>query len=132
MTWEIHFIEDLNIVETVFVGPSTGPELLEAAKTRIKVGKRHNTNLFIINAKAMIVPRSVTVEIYEIPSRIYPENRADRQSCIAVVIPTDPDSLWVNSFFEDVCFNRGWLTKSFRDRANAIEWLLEQSNANND
>jgi hypothetical protein len=132
LVWEIHFHEDLAVVETEFDGVVSGDEMLEAAQARIAAGKRHKTHLFIIDAKKMIAPRSATVEVYEIPTKIYPKTLAERASRIAVVAPDDPDSVWVANFFEDVCINRGWQTRVFRDKPTAIAWLQEPSALNFD
>lgn len=132
MGWKITFLKDLGILETVFDGEVSGEEMLIAAEERIAAGKKHGTHLFIINARSMIAPRSATVDVYEIPTRIYPKNQANRVSRIAVVAPEDPGSVWAAGFFEDVCVNRGWQTKAFRDRGNAIEWLQEPSRAKSD
>ena len=122
MAWHIRRIDD-GIIETVFEGLVSGEEMLEAAAERIRIGKVQNVTRFLLDARKMIAPRSATMDVFKIPTKVYQEKEVDRTTRIGVVPPADQDSGWIVNFYEDLCYTRGWSIKICRDRQNAIDWL---------
>jgi len=125
MTWTVEFHSDSKLVELTFSGRVTGQELMEAAAERIELGREKGATMYLIDAAEMVAPRSTTLNVYEIPEKIYVEKDMDRTSRIAVVVPSDSESHWVADFYEDVSVNRGWCVHKFTDRTSAIDWLQE-------
>lgn len=125
MPWSLKYIEDLQIVELTISGSVRGDELQEAAAARIALGQEKGINKYIINVTHIDAPESATAEVYDIPTKMYAEKNLSRASQIAVIAPLSSESMWVTSFYEDICVNRGWRVRTFIDRDLAIDWLQE-------
>jgi len=125
MPWDLEYSERLQIVELVISGRVTGEELKEAAEARIVYGQELGVNKYIINARHIDAPESATPAVYEISTKTYSDKNLSRDSQIAVIAPIASEAMWVTSFYEDICVNRGWRVKTFLDRDRAIEWLQD-------
>lgn len=123
MAWQVEYIDEFNIVELTLVGKLSGPELQEAAAARIALGDEKGVTRFLINAKDLVTSRSATMSLYDIPTRMYSENDSRRNTQIAAVKPTAPESEWMIQFYEDLCVNRGWRVLMASDRESALDWL---------
>jgi len=125
VNWEIRYNPEEQIVESVFNGVVSGEDMFDAAQARIRKGKEHGISRFILDAKNMIAQRSATMDVFNIPTKMYQEYSVERTTRIAVIEPKDPDSAWVSQFYEDLCYTRGWSVKICRDRETAVAWLQE-------
>lgn len=123
MVWTIDYLGDSQIVELRFSGRTSGPELKEAAASRIVFGQEKGAHKYLIDAAEMLAPKSTILDVLEIPATIYANKQMDRSSSIAVVKPTDPESHWIAQFYSNASVMRGWIVKVFSDRASAIAWL---------
>lgn len=123
LQWQFEYLDDLQLVELTVTGRASGPELQRAAAERIEFGRQHRAHKFIINAAGMLAPKSLTLDVYDIPATLYADKKMDRATRIAVVVPRDPDSRWISKFYEDASVNRGWIVQSFADRDSALDWL---------
>ena len=125
MPWNLEYHEDTQIVELHVTGKMTGAELKEAASARISFGNERDADRYIINARHIDAPRSTTPAVYEIPTQLYDEQGLSRNCAIAVIAPIDSESIWITSFYEDICVNRGWQVETFLDRDRAVDWLQQ-------
>lgn len=125
MAWDVRHRDDLGIIETTLSGRLSGEELQAAAAARIALGEEKEVTNFLIDGRDLIAPRSATVAVYDIPTRIYVEQNAPRETRIAVVKPTAPESQWINQFYEDLCVNRGWSVYLTDDVTAALQWLQQ-------
>jgi hypothetical protein len=125
VAWTVEYNEELEIVELKLVGKLSGAELQESAASRIALGQEHDVTRFVINAADLISPRSTTMSIYEIAANTYSRSNQRRDTRIAVIVPTSPDSEWIIQFYEDLCVNRGWRVRMCDDRVAALAWLHE-------
>ena len=123
MVWKINYVSELQIVELIFSGQVTGPELQHAAAARIDFGQAKGASKYLIDAQEMRAESSLTLDVIDIPAVVYYEKKMDRRSRIAVVSPRDPDSRWISRFYEDASANRGWRVRTFGDRESALDWL---------
>lgn len=126
MPWTVAYSDSLQIVELTLTGRLDGPELQESAAARIALGEEHGVTMFLINARELIAPRSTTLSVYEIPANLYTETNQRRDTRIAVVNPTAPESEWIIQFYEDLCVNRGWRVRMHADRGSALTWLQQR------
>ena len=124
MVWKVAYHDDLQIVELTISGRVTGPELLEAAASRIDLGQEKGITNYLIDGTELIPSRSTTLEILEIPEKVYFEKGMERTSRIAAVVPREPESHWIAEFYENASVNRGWRVQWFLNRHDAIGWLL--------
>lgn len=123
MAWDVQYHDDSQVVELSFSGKTTGPELKEAAASRIQFAKEKDARRNLINALDMQAPKSTILDVLEIPVKVYSENRMDRTSRIAVVRPTDEESHWITDFYENASVMRGWEVQTFSNRDDAMHWL---------
>ena len=121
--WTVEYDEELGIVESKLAGKLSGAELQESAASRIALGQKHGITKFLIDARDLIAPKSTTISIYEIAAKIYPKSNQQRDTRIAVIIPSAPGSDWIAQFYEDLCVNRGWRVHMSDDRVSALAWL---------
>lgn len=125
MVWTVEHNEELGIVELRLAGRLSGAEFQESAASRIALGQEHGVTKFLLDARELIAPRSATMSIYEIAAKTYPESNQPRDTRIAVIVPTEPESEWIVQFYEDLCVNRGWRVHMSDDRVSALAWLHE-------
>lgn len=123
LQWRLEYHDELRIVELHLAGLASGPELQRAAAERIEFGRQQQAHKFIINAADIIAPKSLTLDVYDIPAAVYADHKMERTSRIAVVESRDPASRWVSKFYEDASVNRGWTVQSFAERDSAVAWL---------
>jgi hypothetical protein len=123
MVWSVGCHDESQIVELSFSGKVSGSELKEAAAARIDFGRENGTQKYLIDATDMLAPKSAILDVLEIPTKVYSDQRMDRASRIAVIRPLDPDSHWITEFYENASVMRGWLVEIFADRRKAIAWL---------
>lgn len=125
MAWTVEYDKALGIVELRLSGKLSGAELQASATARIALGQEHGITTFLIDAGSLIAPRSATMSIYEIATKTYSETNQRRETRIAVIVPTEPESEWIIQFYEDLCVNRGWRVHMCEDRVAALAWLHE-------
>ena len=125
MAWTVEYDEELDIVELKLAGKLSGAELQESAASRIALGQEHDVTKFVIDATDLLAPRSTTMSIYEITAKTYAKSNQRRDTRIAVIVPTAPESEWIIQFYEDLCINRGWRVCMCDDRVAALAWLHE-------
>ena len=123
MSWTLEYNEKLDIVILTYKGKTTGPEIKEAAAARIDMGNRLGTIKFLIDTRLTLADESATLDIYEIPQKLYHDEHAQHKSRIAIIEPESPISREMVKFFENTCLNRGWLVKSFSEYEKAVSWL---------
>ena len=63
------------------------------------------------------------VDIFNLPTKQYLEEGADRSARVALLLPTPPKEREAVEFYETACRNRGWNVRSFDERPAAIDWL---------
>lgn len=126
MAWTVEYNEALGIVELKLDGRLSGDQLQESAASRIALGQEHGVTRFLIDARDLVAPRSTTMSVYEIAAKTYTQSNQRRDTRIAVVIPSAPESEWIVQFYEDLCVNRGWRVQMCEDRVAALAWLHEQ------
>jgi len=127
MSWTLEYSDDLQIVVLTYLGKVTGAEIKEAAAGRIKMGKQKGTAKFLIDARKVESDGSATLDIYDVPKKIFPEENVQRTNRIAILEPESSTSREMVEFFKNVCANRGWLVMTFQDRESAVQWLQQRS-----
>ena len=114
------------IIEVTFTGLITEANLREATTQAISRQKQTDTTRFLVDANGWDV-RASFIDIYEIADKQYLKEQLNRQSRIAVILPTSVSVQEAARFYETVCFNRGWNAKICSDRQSAKDWLLGKS-----
>ena len=90
------------------------------------LAKKHETNLFLIDCLELIDDKALVFENYKLGvdltkiTQKIPEQVKD-----AIILPHSPQAADNIRFFETVAINRGLNIRLFKNREDALEWLLE-------
>ncbi len=129
MTWTLEYVSTLRIIELVFAGRTTGPDIKEATTKGIALTKEHGILEILIDITEMEWAASTT-DVYDLPVNQYIAENFDRRSRLALVLSKLTKEKEVGLFYETVCTNYGWHVQSFPNRDEAIEWLTGTDSSN--
>jgi hypothetical protein len=122
MPWSYEINATLQIVEVLYEGDISERELRESNSELIGLQQDKGLNRFLVDATEVKLASSLMV-FYDLPTKQYIEEQADRLSRVAILPPTDPDAREAARFYETVCRNRGWLVQVFSERQEAVDWM---------
>ena len=122
LPWTYEHNPTHQIIEVVYEGDITASDLRESTSELIALGKEKGINRFLVNSTGIKLDANL-VDLYDLPTRQYLKEKADRQGRIAVILPTSARAREAVKFFETVCMNRGWLVQVFSERQEALDWL---------
>ena len=133
MPWTYEYNTTLQIVEVEYTGEITAVELRESTSAFIALEADKGLNRFLVDTTEMKIASSMA-DIYDLPTKQYLEEQADRRGRVALMLPDCPKTKEAVLFYEDVCRNRGWMVQAFSKRQEAVDWLTagsstEQSDA---
>jgi hypothetical protein len=77
----------------------------------------------ILNDVSEIELEATIMDVFAFPNKQYPEEGADRKTCMALIMPKCNKAKEVAEFFITASLNRGWVVRDFKDRQSAIDWL---------
>ncbi len=112
----------LGIIEMTHGRKLITNELNETVHNAISLAKRVGIKLFLSDLSEWTEAPSI-LEIYYLPHRLE-EERLDRGSRHALILPKSYAAREAAHFYETVCTNHGWCVKLFRDRCSAVHFLL--------
>lgn len=124
MSWDIKYNEDSQIIEISYTGDVTGMDLHEAATKRLSMQKKTGAKLILADA-SLTRSNPPIMDIYELPDRLYSDNKAIRDSRIAFVLPKNKKFRELAYFYQTAVKNRGWIIELFENREDAFSWLIE-------
>jgi hypothetical protein len=127
MAWTVEYNDVLQIVELTYSGRTTGEEIKEAAASRMSMGKQKGVTKFLIDTRKVEADGSATLDIYDVPDKMYPKEHVQYTNRIAILEPESSTSREMVKFYENACVNRGWLVKTFQDRESAVKWLQQRT-----
>jgi hypothetical protein len=127
MPYTVKFLDDKGIVEAVSIGELTFEDYSKQSKEAVKLALEKNTNLIFLDTSNLSASIKA-IEILSIPD-LWESIGTPRTYKLAVLTPKDESLHEDIKFFENVCRNRGWHTKLFDNKEDAIEWLLKYKQA---
>ena len=126
MPWEISYLEELKVVQTIYTEPITLEDLKDAAVNIIALALEKQTGLFLADC-SKFTQSGNTMDIYKLGaflesiSSTFPMNIKE-----AMVEPSNAQNVTNDlRFFETVANNRMIKVKVFKDSQAAIDWLIE-------
>ncbi|ACF13436.1 hypothetical protein Ctha_0971 [Chloroherpeton thalassium ATCC 35110] len=122
MGWAVEYIEPQQFVRSVFTGKTTGKDLKEATTHGLALGKKHQTNHYLVDIRQVEITAS-KVEILRLPKTQYTAEGLDMKSRIALLQPDSAKSRKAAHFYETASLNRGWNVKIFKNQDDALAWL---------
>jgi len=112
----------LDIVEVTFIGSITSIDLREATSKCITLQKQMGVTRFLVEANGCDVIASL-FDIYYVIDKQYWHEELDRQSRIAVLLPTSVTAVEAANFYEFARQKHGWNARLQPNRQSALEWL---------
>lgn len=122
MPYTVEHDRVIGVVTITFFGLITGDDLRASTTEGLSLQKQTGVTRFLLDANGWDTSASL-VDFYDLADRRYWEGELNRQTRIAVILPTSVTAARAAHFYETVCQNRGWNAKLFDDRASAIAWL---------
>jgi hypothetical protein len=124
MPWSYQHETTSDIVEAAYTGEVSALDLRESTTTFIRLEKEQGLVKFLIDTSEMLLATSM-IDLYELPTKQYIEEGADRQGRVAIIPPASKSAVEAVRFYESVCQNRGWHVRVFEQRAEALKWLKD-------
>ncbi len=125
MPRKISYLEDTNIIKTIYTEPITLDELKACAMENFSMATEKQTGLFLGDCSSF-TQQGNTMDIYEL-GRFLESISHELRINIKEALIEPPDIQRVSSdlhFFETVTNNRMVKARVFQDMQSALEWLL--------
>ena len=123
--YEVKLNEMLPIIEIVHTGILSSENLQKATDDGVALHIESGVNSCLIDASEMEFVEAF-VDLYELPDQ-YAEGGVSRRIHIAMVLPKESTARKAAQFYDDVCRNRGWVTRPFDSREEAVKWLMSEN-----
>ncbi|MBU1170385.1 MAG: hypothetical protein KKD44_12550 [Proteobacteria bacterium] len=125
MSWTVEYHSDHRFVECKAMGFLRVDDLIKAAVTTFDLAREKDTTLVLVDDSKL--ERTVGIrDIYDMPQR-YADLNIDSRLKVAVILPTSPKAKEEVQFFETVCRNRGLNISVFRNRDEAMDFLIKKT-----
>ena len=127
MPYTITHLEEKNILETTYRGRVKPTEVMTAITKILVLAKKHKTNLFLVDCLELIDDKVLFFENYKLGVDLtkiiqkIPQEVKD-----AIILPRSAQAADNIRFFETVAINRGLNVCLFRNREDALDWLLDK------
>ena len=86
MPWEVNYNKSQKIIEVILTSLKTAHDLQEVTSAAISLAKKHNTNMYLVDAEGLEYSGPLTA-IYDLPDKQYPNEKLVRSSRIVIVSP---------------------------------------------
>ena len=126
MPWSVNYNPSLGIIEEVFYGLVATSELIEATSKRISLQKDTSITK-ILNDVSDIKLEASVIDVLSFPDKQYPEEKVDRKTCMALILPKCSKARDMAEFFMTASLNRGWNVRPFEERQSALDWLQDKT-----
>jgi hypothetical protein len=124
MPWKVRHPDDRAIVETVYAGLLSPEELLAAARATVAEARARGTRLLLGDCSELEGGHSV-VDLYGLLD-LFGSIENAHEFREAVLMPSLAATAEDVRFWETACRNRGLEVRAFRQRAEALAWLLKR------
>lgn len=123
MPTNIKFLEVYNIIELTFSGKVTNDELENAMHEAAKLTIEKGSKLILADCTQLTEGHTVFDLYFIVP--LFKKYSIRPDFIEAIVYPISPAMQQLASFFETLLINNGIKAKAFKERKDAITWLLE-------
>lgn len=121
MSWEVCYLDEQKIILVKNQGHLTYQDFSDEINAIVSLSEKHQAYKIVVDDTEMSTSIG-TIDIYSFP-KLYEGAGLSKRCIIAVVVSEDENALADFEFFETVCINRGYLTKTFFSMAEAKVWL---------
>lgn len=124
MAWKVNWDPEKGFVHTVYSATVTKQDLLDSMAETLRMIEGKGPQKFFTEWISAF-PKLSTAEIFSVP-KDWEAAGIDKESILAVVVQKVAKSWEDAKFYENVCRNRGWRVRVFKDRTEALAWLEKQ------
>ena len=127
MPYTITHLEDENILEIIYRGRVKPVEVMTAITKTLVLSKKHKTNLFLIDCLELVDDKALVFENYKLGADLTKMlQKIPQEVKDAIILPRSAQAADNIRFFETVAINRGLNVYLFRNREDALDWLLNK------
>ena len=125
MAYQIRFLEEYEIIETVYEGKVKVLDVIAVIRENLKLSKQKQMHLFLVDCLMLIDEMEFVFENHKVGTFMaklfdqIPHNMRD-----AIILPESEIGKANLRFFETVARNRGLNVRVFETRDEALAWLL--------
>ncbi len=123
MPWQLVHRRDLGLLETVYSGVVTPPELDAAVRANLAAAREHGTYRFLADCIGLEGGHSLG-DLYAVVA-LLEKSGAPREMREAILAPRFSGMALEARAYETMCLNRGIRVRLFGDRTEALAWLCE-------
>ncbi len=127
MPYKIIYIEENSIVEVFYYGQVTGEDIRKAVAESVETQVKNNALKSLINTLEVTDSIASITDVHFIPQNYYKKKNISRKKIIALIDSDIPSVKQIVNDYYNTCFNQGWKIKMFKNRGDAVEWLIENS-----
>jgi hypothetical protein len=113
--------EGANHIEVTYSERLTREELESSVHRGIAAAQSSGRRRFLTDCRQLVGGHSVT-DLYLLANEIKANGLAD-EFREALLLPDNPETAGLVTFWETACGNRGLVVRVFTDRAHALDWL---------
>ncbi|MDD5361932.1 MAG: hypothetical protein PHN88_07345 [Ignavibacteria bacterium] len=123
MAWQVKYLEDLQIIETIFSGYMKKQELFAAIESAIAESQKMNATKFLSDCSCLEGGHSL-FDLYEKANELFSSGLSKnlKEAIILPALSIQHDKV---DFWKTVSNNLGFNVRVFQDRDEAIEWLMK-------
>lgn len=121
MSWEVRYLDEQKIILVKNQGRLTYQDFSDEINAIVSLSEKHQAYKILVDDTEMSTGIG-TNDIYSFP-KLYDGAGMSKLCKIAVVVSEDENGLADFEFFETVCINRGYLTKTFFNMDAAKAWF---------
>jgi|GEM_PF-1228186 len=125
MPYRVEYNKDTEIIELINEGVFTASDLIGEVKEAHALGVDKATLRYLVDGTKREKLDLSMFDFYSVRGML-DKLLLDRRSRIALVLPKAQDSDEGMRFFETVCVNGGYETRTFSTREDAETWLLSR------
>jgi hypothetical protein len=121
MAFEVRFLKDFDVVETIYSGTVTAADVDRGVAETGVVAAANLCNRFLVDCRDQ-EPGGSALDIFALAEYLcsLPVGTIERE---AILPPQSAAGAQELEFFETACRNRGLEVRLFADRDEALEWL---------
>lgn len=122
MSWKVKFASDCDIIIAEYSDTVVMPEMSESVSAIRTLASEHNTYKVLCDCSGLTGGHSIT-DVFAFANNLIDTGNAHKYKQ-AIILPV-PDEMIDNlKYYETYGGNRSMTIKLFRDRQDAIDWLL--------
>lgn len=123
MPIETRYEEDLKLIRSVYTGPCGMEDYLRNTQRILELSSKHGTEKCFLDMR-LLENKADYSDIMEFPDLYRKLNAPANLTMGLLIVPGQKDQTIIG-FYETVCMNRGWNTRTFSDPDQLLDWLLQ-------